>query len=223
LLVCEPRHPFFHFTSLTPRPFIHITHKQIDVIFNTMMKCVGLDANLIREDAKRVLSLIKEGPQSEDEVLAATSGEIAEILNHVRSNRFFKYTDAWGVGLGRMMELLGVEPKQEAFDKWSKSLKWVFTQRLVQTWDEFSGDQLRMQGVEAMQKQLLIREKKRQAARLEQKAASFEDKKKALQELNEAIEERRKQLIDEQKALKKKYEPDAYDRLIAEESVARSG
>jgi len=196
---------------------------EIDVIFNTMMKCVGLDANLIREDAKRVLSLIKEGPQSEDEVLAATSGEIAEILNHVRTNRFFKYTDAWGVGLGRMMELLGVEPKQEAFDKWSKSLKWVFTQRLVQTWDEFSGDQLRMQGVEAMQKQLLIREKKRQAARLEQKAASFEDKKKALQELNEAIEERRKQLIDEQKALKKKYEPDAYDRLIAEESVARSG
>jgi len=196
---------------------------EIDLIFNTMMKCVGLDANLIREDAKRVLSLIKEGPQSEDEVLAATSGEIAEILNHVRTNRFFKYTDAWGVGLGRMMELLGVEPKQEAFDKWSKSLKWVFTQRLVQTWDEFSGDQLRMQGVEAMQKQLLIREKKRQAARLEQKAASFEDKKKALQELNEAIEERRKQLIDEQKALKKKYEPDAYDRLIAEESVARSG
>jgi hypothetical protein len=188
-----------------------------------MMKCVGLDPNLIREDAKRILTLIKEGPQNEDEVLAATSGEIADILNHVRTNRFFKYTDAWGVGLGRMMELLGVEPKQESFEKWSKSLKWVFTQRMVQTWDEFSGDQLRMQGVEAMQKQLLIREKKRQASRLEQKAASFEDKKKALQELNEAIEERRKQLIDEQKALKKKYEPDAYDRLIAEESVARSG
>ena len=38
-----------------------------------------------------------------------------------------------------------------------------------------------------MQKQLLIREKKRAAARLESKAAAFEDKKKALQELNEAI------------------------------------
>ena len=197
-----------------PSPF------QIDVIFNTMMKCVGLDPNRIRDDAKRVLTLIKEGPQSEDAVLSATSGEMAEIFNTVRTNRFFKYTDAWGVGLGRMMELLGVEPKQENFDKWSKNLKWIFTQRLIQTWDEFSGDQLRMQGVEGMQKQLLIREKKRAAARLEAKAASFDDKKKALQELNDAIDERRQQLIQEQKALKKKYEPEEYDRILAQDAAA---
>lgn len=181
------------------------------------MKCVGLDPNKIRDDAKRVLTLIKEGPQTEDEVLAATTGELAEIFNHVRTNRFFKYSDAWGVGLGRMMELLSVEPKQESFDKWSKNLKWIFTQRLMQTWDEFSGDQLRMQGIEGMQKQLLIREKKRAAARLEAKAASFDEKKKALQELNDAIEERRQQLISDQKALKKKYEPDAYERIMREE------
>ena len=185
-----------------------------------MMKCVGLDPNRIRADAKRVLTLIKEGPQSEDAVLSATSGEMAEIFNTVRTNRFFKYTDAWGVGLGRMMELLGVEPKQENFDKWSKNLKWIFTQRLIQTWDEFSGDQLRMQGVEGMQKQLLIREKKRAAARLEAKAASFDDKKKALQELNDAIDERRQQLIQEQKALKKKYEPEEYDRILAQDAAA---
>jgi len=71
-----------------------------------------------------------------------------------------------------------------------------------------------------MQKQLLIREKKRAAARLESKAAAFEDKKKALQELNEAIEERRQQLIAEQKALKKKYEPDAYEKILLSESAA---
>ena len=79
-----------------------------------------------------------------------------------------------------------------------------------------------MQGIEAMQKQLMIREKKRSAARLEQKAAQFEDKKKALQELNEAIEERRLQLIEEQKALKKKYEPDAYERIVREEEEAKA-
>ena len=198
-----------------PSPFPSPPRAQIDVIFNTMMTCVGLDANKIREDAKRVLALVKEGPQSEDEVLAATSGELAEILNNVRSNRFFKYTDAWGVGLGRVMELLSVEPKQESFDKWCSSLKWVFAQRMMQTWDEFSGDQLRMQGVEGMQKQLLIREKKRAAARLEAKAASFDDKKKALQELNEAIEERREQLIKETRELKKKFEPEEYERIVA--------
>lgn len=202
-------------------PFIILFSPQIDVIFNTMMKCVGFDANKIRDDAKRVLTLIKEGPQNEDEVLAATSGELAEIFNNVRTNRFFKYSDAWGVGLGRMMELLSVEPKQDSFDKWSKNLKWVFTQRLMQTWDEFSGDQLRMQGIEGMQKQLLIREKKRAAARLEAKAASFDEKKKALQELNDAIEERRQQLISEQKALKLKYEPDEYARIVERDEAAK--
>ena len=129
----------------------------------------------------------------------------------------FKYTDAWGVGLGRIIELTGGEPKEEVFDRWAKSLRWVFTTRLMSTWNEFTGDQLRMQGVEAMQKQLLIREKKRAAARLEKKASEFEDKKKAILELNQAIEERRQQLIEEQKNLKKKYEPEAYERILAAE------
>lgn len=153
-------------------------------------------------------------------MFAATEGEIADIFNSVRTNRFFKYTDAWGVGLGRMMELVGAEPKSESFDRWCGSLKWVFTPRLMQTWDEFCGDQLRMQGIEAMQKQLMIREKKRAAARLEKKAADFDDKKKALQELNDSIEERRQQLIAEQKSLKKKYEPEEYERILLEEAKA---
>lgn len=73
-----------------------------------------------------------------------------------------------------------------------------------------------------MQKQLLIREKKRAAQRLEMKANAFEDKKKALQELNEAIDERRAQLIGEQKALKKKYEPDEYERILLTEEAGAS-
>lgn len=190
---------------------------EIDVIFNEIMKAVGYDPQKIRDDAKRMLQLIKDGPQSEDEVLAADrSDEIGEIFARVRGNRFFKYTDAWGIGLGRMMELLNIEPNEATFSRWCPNLKWVFTQRLMQTWDEFSGDQLKMQGIEAMQKQLLIREKKRAAARLEKKAADFDDKKKALMELNEAIEERRQIIINEQKELKKKYEPDAYDRIMSE-------
>jgi len=47
---------------------------------------------------------------TEDDVLNAKEGEFASIFNRVRSDRFFKYTDAWGVGLGRLMELAGVEP-----------------------------------------------------------------------------------------------------------------
>ena len=191
---------------------------EIDIIFNTMMKAVGLDPQLIRDDAKRYLTTIKEGSLTEDDVINSESGELATIFNNVRTNRFFKYTDAWGVGLGRTIELLGGEPNQESFDKWSESLKWVFSGRLMQTWDEFSSDQVRMQGIEAMQKQLQIREKRRAAARLETKAAEFEDKKAAILKLNEAIEERRQQLIKEQMELKKKFEPEAYEKILAEQN-----
>ena len=179
-----------------------------------MMIAVGFEPQKIRDDAKRMLGLIKDGNPTADDILNSTEGELAEILINVRTNRFFKYTDAWGVGLGRMIELLGAEPNVESFDKWSASLRWIFTPRLISTWDEFCGDQLRMQGIEAMQKQLMIREKKRSAGRLEKKAAEFEDKKKALQLLNEDIEERRQQLIGDQMALKKKYEPDEYERIL---------
>jgi Thylakoid formation protein len=184
-----------------------------------MMIAVGFEPQKIRDDAKRMLGLIKDGNPTADDILNSTEGELAEILINVRTNRFFKYTDAWGVGLGRMIELLGAEPNIESFDKWSASLRWIFTPRLVSTWDEFCGDQLRMQGIEAMQKQLMIREKKRSATRLEKKASEFEDKKKALQLLNEDIEERRQQLIGDQMALKKKYEPDEYERILLKDQT----
>ena len=184
-----------------------------------MMIAVGFEPQKIRDDAKRMLGLIKDGNPTADDILNSTEGELAEILINVRTNRFFKYTDAWGVGLGRMIELLGAEPNVESFDKWSASLRWIFTPRLISTWDEFCGDQLRMQGIEAMQKQLMIREKKRSATRLEKKASEFEDKKKALQLLNEDIEERRQQLIGDQMALKKKYEPDEYERILLKEQT----
>jgi len=193
---------------------------EIDVIFNEMMKAVGFDPVKIREDAKRMLTLVKESTLSEEELLNSSDGELGAIFSNVRNNRFFKYTDAWGVGLGRIMELRNVEPNKESFDRWAGVLTWVFSPRLLQSWDEFCGDQLRMQGVEAMQKQLLIREKKRAAARLESKAAAFEGKKKALQELNEAIDERRAQLIEEQMAVKKKYDPVGYERILKQDSSA---
>lgn len=186
-----------------------------------MMKAVGFEPAKVRDDAKRMLTLIKASNSTQAEVLGATEGELADIFNSVRTNRFFKYTDAWGVGLGRLMELIGTEPKLENFEVWCASLRWVFAERIVQTWDEFSGDQLKMQGVEAMQKQLMIREKKRAAERLEKKAADFEGKKAAIAELNRDIEERRQQLIEEQKELKQKYEPEEYDRLVKAAEIAK--
>jgi hypothetical protein len=183
------------------------------------MTALGFDPVVIRDDAKRMLGLIKSSNETGISVLDMKEGEIADILNYIRGNRFFKYTDAFGVGLGRMMELVGTDPNAENFEIWCNSLKWIFQQRLSSTWNEFNADQLKMQGVEAMQKQLMIREKKRAAARLEKKAAAFSDKQKALEELNDAIEERRKFLIEEKMRLKKKFEPDEYERLAGDMKI----
>ena len=76
-----------------------------------MMKAVGFNAAQVRDDAKKILALVKDTNLTEDDVLNAKEGEFASIFNNVRDNRFFKYTDAWGLALGRVMELIGVEPK----------------------------------------------------------------------------------------------------------------
>ena len=55
-----------------------------------MMKAVRLNPTTIREDAKRLLSLIKENNQSEDDILNAKEGELAEIFNHVRTAAHFE-------------------------------------------------------------------------------------------------------------------------------------
>mmetsp|Transcript_10720 Transcript_10720/g.17488 ORF Transcript_10720/g.17488 Transcript_10720/m.17488 type:complete len:372 (-) Transcript_10720:134-1249(-) len=216
--VYDPLHAFGICTQYYTIMKGYALQDEIDVIFNTLMKASGFDPVKIRDDAKLILNMVKESTEVEEkEFLTNSDNELGKIFQTVANDRFFKYTDAWGVGLGRVMELRNVEPNKETFDRWTETLRWVFTPRLMQSWDEFCNDQLRMQGVEAMQKQLLIREKKRAAARLESKALAFDDKKKALQELNEAIDERRAQLIQEQKEIKKKYEPEAYEKILLKE------
>lgn len=138
-----------------------------------------------RKETVEVIFSFIHGSKSSNEVHCGTSALFAQI----QKNRFFKFTDAFGVGLSRIMELHEVNPGKEAFDRWSAALKWVPVARLV-TWDEFCADQIRMQGVEVIQ---------RAAVRLESKVAAFDDKKRALPELNEMIEERRAQLILEAK------------------------
>ena len=86
------------------------------------MSAVGLDPNLLRADAKRLLAVIKsQENRTETEILNSNDNELGQIFENVRKNRFFKYTDAWGVGLGRIMELANIEPKVENFEIWVSS------------------------------------------------------------------------------------------------------
>ncbi|RYH05089.1 hypothetical protein EON65_45710, partial [archaeon] len=86
-----------------------------DVIFDTLITAVGFDPALIRDDAKRILSLVKESSLSEQEFLQQQDTEMARIFHNPKTNRFFKYCDAWGIGLGRVMELKGVDVNEASF------------------------------------------------------------------------------------------------------------
>ena len=91
----DPLHAFGICTQYYTIMKGYALQEEIDTIFNTMMRAVGFDPVLIRDDAKKILNLIKESSLTGDDFLNSNEGEIAEIFNHVRSNRFFKYTDAW--------------------------------------------------------------------------------------------------------------------------------
>lgn len=187
----------FHFDGLNR--LISMFLLQIDLIFNALARAVKFDPVRLRDDAKRILTYVQQASLTGEEILNAEEGELAPIFNNVRNNRFFKYCDSWGVGLARIMELKGIEPNMEAFDKWCRNLKNVFASRLLDSWVEFSSDQVKMQGIEAMQKQILIREKRRAADRLEEKASLVEQEKKKILDLNIAIREKKK--IDKKRAL----------------------
>jgi hypothetical protein len=181
---------------------------QIDMIFNVLMKAMNFDPVQIRHDATRILSAIKEIPiGSDEEVLNAKGGEIVKIFDSVRTNRFFKYTDSWGIGLGRLIELSGIEPSMDSFSRLAKSLKWVYATSLMKSWSQFSSEQIKMQKILDIQKQSLLREKALAIESFERKAASFLDKKKALQDLNESIELRRQAVLNKGKDVKKELAP----------------
>ncbi len=173
----------------------------------------------LRDDAKRILTYVQQTPLSGEELLNAEEGELAPIFNNVRSNRYFKYCDTWGVGLARVMELKGVEPNMDAFNIWGRNLKNVYASRFLDSWVEFSSDQVKMQGVEAMQKQILIREKRRAADRLEEKAAMAEQEKKRILNLNIALLEKKRR--EEKKGLEnmREYVRSEQERELLEQQI----
>lgn len=117
----------------------------MDRLFDDMMAALGLDACRIRRDAKQLLSELQNSPLPHAERLEKGSAALTRVIEQVQSNCLFKYSDAWGIGLGRLLELSHIPPSRESFQHWSHKLRWVPATRLMQTWSQFTLDQLRMQ------------------------------------------------------------------------------
>jgi hypothetical protein len=98
--------------------------EEIDPIFDTAMTAVGFDPDQLRSDGKRVQALVRDLAAASGEGGNVTSAilygdhELARLFESVRQNRFFKYSEAWGVGMCRVIELIGLDPKPELFTPW---------------------------------------------------------------------------------------------------------
>lgn len=114
------------------------------------MNAMSLDSHTLEESAKLVLKGIDQTRLVSDENLFLKSGnELGKIFAGVPNNPAFRYTDSWGVGLVRMMELRGslaIDKNNAQFDKWSKLLcGTVCADQLAQSWGGFIAQQRRME------------------------------------------------------------------------------
>merc|ERR1712129_439403 len=169
------------------------------------MGSVGLDEDTLKAEAK-VISDWAEGKTLE-EVTAALNGEgdspVAEIAKAAKGDEFWMYSRYFGIGLIKMMEITGVEMESEQcypiMESWvgnSLGKQYITACNDSDTYFRVKG---KLDMMETLMKEVEIREKKRQAQRLEDKAEAV---------LNRAAREAKMEVevkadIEKQEAAKK--------------------
>jgi hypothetical protein len=124
---------------------------QIDSIFNAMVIALQLDPQQVRHDAKRLIGLAKG--RTTPLIDNLPPAELFTVVDTNPGNKEFPLTDAWAVGLGRLIELYGAVPSETIFRRWNR--RGVNNARLMAAWSEFQADSQRLFNLECIQQQLL--------------------------------------------------------------------
>jgi len=139
-----------------------------------LAKSMGLDDASMRVDADS-LSSWAQGKTAED-IAAALRGEgdseLAAISKEVKDEEFWLYSRFFGIGLMSLMDLTGVVPDAPTMNKWLKEDLGVQTNKGETDYNLWMGVRNKLSMMETLMKEVEIREKKKMAARLEDKAAA---------------------------------------------------
>jgi len=145
-------------------------------IKSAMITSAGLDEAAIDADAAK-LQAWAQG-KSKDEIASALKGEgdsmLVDIAAGVKGNEYWMYSRFFGIGLIKMMEIVGVEQDMsvayDVMEDWMNKCLGKAHYTACNDSDLYFKQKGKLDMMETMMKEIEIREKKRMADRLEAKA-----------------------------------------------------
>mmetsp|Transcript_34727 Transcript_34727/g.50986 ORF Transcript_34727/g.50986 Transcript_34727/m.50986 type:complete len:321 (+) Transcript_34727:165-1127(+) len=147
-----------------------------DDIISSLIKSMGLEESEVRAEAKFIMESL-EGMEKDD-IATAMRGEgnspIATIAKNAKDDDYWMYSRFFGLGLLKIMEVVGVDMSMEScymvMEEWvGKSLEKPFYTACSDS-DQWFGVKSKLSMMETLMKEIEIREKKKQAQRLEDRA-----------------------------------------------------
>lgn len=151
---------------------------------------VGLEYSNIVKDANLVTEWAS-GKLAED-VASALRGEGEGPMNDVakaaKDDEYWLYTKNFGIGLIKVMEIVGSEASNDVMKKWVETDLGKKSQKAQLDLDQWNGLNSKLAMMETLMKEIEIREKKKMAERLEDKAAAAIKRQERQGEIDKAME-----------------------------------